>query len=82
MGVPNHRPIPLLALELKASPADVVSAQVRTLTRGTYVQPARRAVELDYILDPHDPGALTPRVPPGFGLVGGNRSWTVYRRCA
>lgn len=82
VGVPNHRPIPLLALELKASPGDVVSAEVRTLTRGTYIQPATRAVELDYILDLHDPGALTPKVPPGFGRVGSNRSWTVYRRCS
>ena len=82
VGVPNHRPIPLLALELKASPADVVSAQVRTLALGTYLQPATRAVELDYILDLHDPGALTPRVPPGFVRVAANRSWTVLRRCA
>jgi hypothetical protein len=81
VGVPNHRPIPLLALELKASPADVVSAQVRTLALGTYVQPATRAVERDYILDLHDPGALTPRVPPGFVRVAADRSWTVLRRC-
>ncbi|MFI5009347.1 MAG: hypothetical protein ACHQDY_03640 [Solirubrobacterales bacterium] len=82
VGVPNHRPIPLLALELRASPADVVSAQVRTLALGTYVQPATRAVERDYILDLHDPGALTPRVPPGFVRVAANRSWTVLRHCS
>jgi hypothetical protein len=81
VGVPNHRPIPLLALELKASPANVVSAQVRTLARGTYAQPASRAVERDYILDRHDPGTLTPRPPPGFVRVAANRSWTVLRRC-
>ncbi len=81
VGVPNHRPIPLLALELRASPADVVSAQVRTLARGTYVQPATREVKDDYILDPHDPSELAATAPPGFAPVGANRSWRVYRRC-
>ncbi len=81
VGVPNHRPIPLLALELKTSPADVVSAQARTIARGTYVQPASAEVKNDYILDLHDPGRLTATVPPGFALAATNRSWLVYRRC-
>jgi hypothetical protein len=81
VGVPNHRPIPLLALELVTSPAAVVSAQVRTLARGTYLQPATRKVEENYILDLHDPGRLTASVPPGFALAAANRSWRVYRRC-
>jgi hypothetical protein len=81
VGVPNHRPIPLLALELAASPVAVVSAQERTLARGTYLQPATRAVEETYILDLHDPGRLTASVPPGFALAEANRSWRVYRRC-
>ncbi len=82
VGVPNHRPIPLLALELQASPADVVSAQARTIDIGIYVQPATEEVKDDYILDPHDPGQLTATVPPGFALAAANRSWTVYRRCS
>jgi len=81
VGVPNHRPIPLLALELKTSPANVVSAQARTIARGTYAQPATEEVKKDYILDRHDPGRLTATVPPGFALTATNRSWLVYRRC-
>lgn len=81
VGVPNHRPIPLLALELKTSPANVVSEQARTIARGTYVQPASGEVKQDYILDPHDPGRLTAAVPPGFALTTSNRSWSVYQRC-
>ncbi len=81
VGVPNHRPIPLLALELKSSPANVVSAQARTIARGTYVQPASGDVRKEYILDKHDPGTLTATVPPGFALAATNRSWLVYRRC-
>jgi hypothetical protein len=82
VGVPNHRPIPLLALELKTSPANVVSAQARNIARGTYVQPASGEVKQDYVLDPHDPGRLTATVPPRFALTTSNRSWLVYQRCA
>jgi hypothetical protein len=81
VGVPNHRPIPLLALRLRTSPANVISAQAQTLTRGTYVDPATHAVEHDYTLDPHDPHPLTAGVPRGFAPVRANRSWRVYERC-
>ncbi len=55
VGVPNHAPIPLLALYLKTSPANIVSAQVGHIARGVYVDPASREVEQDYVLDPRDP---------------------------
>jgi hypothetical protein len=82
IGVPNHRPIPLLALRLKTSPSNIVSAQVRQLSRGTYVDPADAEVKRDYTLDPHDPHPLVAAVPPGFVLSAENRSWRVYTRCA
>ena len=81
VGVPNHRPIPLLALRLRTSPDRVISAQVTQLARGTYVAPASAAVTARYTLDPHDPRRLTAAVPPGFRLVISNRSWDVYQRC-
>ena len=57
VGVPNHAPIPLLALYLKTSPRSIVSAQVaaQPIREGHYVDPASAEVEEDYVLDPHDP---------------------------
>ncbi|HWX23942.1 MAG TPA: hypothetical protein VN083_02830, partial [Vicinamibacteria bacterium] len=81
VGVPNHRPIPLLALRLQTSPANIVSSQVRELSRGTYLDPASRGVMEAYTLDPHDPHPLTAGVPPGFREVHSNRSWIVFERC-
>ena len=81
VGVPNHRPIPLLALRLDASPAKVLSAQVQPIMRGIYVDPATHQVEKDYILDLHDPHPLTAKVPAGFTPAGGNRSWRVFAHC-
>jgi len=80
VGVPNHAPIPLLALYLKASPARIVSAQVGHIDRGVYVDPATKAVEDDYVLDPRDPHVAVS-VPPGFHARASNRSWLVFERC-
>jgi hypothetical protein len=81
IGVPNHAPIPLLALHLKTSPANVISAQVKTIRTGEYLDPASREVEQSYVLDPRDPH-LPVSLPPGFAEVAVNRSWLVFRRCA
>jgi hypothetical protein len=81
IGVPNHAPIPLLALWLKIGPAEIVSAQVREIARGTYVQPADAEVQRDYVLDPNDPHPRVAVVPPRFLATRANRSWVVYRRC-
>ena len=89
VGVPNHAPVPQLALELITSPANVVSGDSAAfggsalIVHGTYVEPAD-ALARRYILDPNDPAtlALARPVPSGFTFVGGNRSWRVYRRCA
>jgi hypothetical protein len=81
VGVPNHRPIPLLALRLQTSPANIASAQVRQIDRGVYLFPASAAVERDFILDLLDPAEARARVPAGFKLVRSNRSWRVFARC-
>lgn len=81
-GVPNHRPVPLLALWMKVRPEDVVSLQARTIARGSYARPATPQVARDYVLDRRDRDRAIPPPPPGFNLVEGNESWQVYKRCA
>ncbi len=80
VGVPNHAPIPLLALYLKGSPGLIVSAEARQIEEGTYVDPASIEVEHDYILDPKDPHAPVS-IPPGFTEAHSNRSWLIFDRC-
>jgi len=80
IGVPNHAPIPLLALYLRTSPANVRSAQTGHIDSGVYVDPASQAVEREYILDDHDPHE-TVSVPPGFSPAASNRSWLIFHRC-
>ncbi len=82
VGVPNHRPVPLLALWLDLDPRAVISAQERRTALGTYVRPATPTVAQDYILDPRDEDRSVAPPPPTFHLAGGNRSWLVYKRCA
>jgi len=81
IAVPNHRPVPLLALWLDVAPRDVISAQERIPTRGSYVTPANRQVANAYILDPRDPVKVVAGVPAGFAPAGGDAAWRVYRRC-
>jgi hypothetical protein len=80
VGVPNHAPVPLLALFLQTSPANVVSAQNGTIEAGQYVDPASKEVEDDYVLDPHDPHRPV-NVPPGFLAAHANRTWLIFQRC-
>jgi hypothetical protein len=79
--VSNHAPIPLLALYLKTSPANVVSGEVRRIPYGQYVDPASREVEVEYVLDPDDPHPAVV-VPPGFTEAHANRSWLIFERCS
>jgi hypothetical protein len=80
VGVPNHAPVPLLALYLKTSPVNVINAQVSRLTHGVYVDPASHTVEERYVLDPRDPH-VPVSVPPGFTATRSNRSWLIFQRC-
>jgi hypothetical protein len=81
VGVSNHAPIPLLALYLKTSPANIVSLQVGHIPDGVYIDPASKEVETDYILDQHDPHPKTVTIPPGFTEAGSDASWLIFRRC-
>jgi hypothetical protein len=81
VGVPNHAPIPLLALYLKARPSLIVSAEAHPIEEGTYVDPASIEVERDYILDLRDPH-LAVSIPPGFVEAHSNRSWLLFEKCS
>jgi hypothetical protein len=80
VGVPNHAPIPLLALYLNTRPSLVVSAEAKPIATGTYVDPASGEVERVYVLDPSDPHA-TVSIPPGFTAAQANRSWLLFEHC-
>jgi hypothetical protein len=79
--VPNHRPVPLLALWLDVRPDAIVPATQRRTVRGTYVAPADNAVASDYILDPRDVDRRIAPPPRGFRPVARNASWRVFTRC-
>ncbi|HEX3391870.1 MAG TPA: hypothetical protein VHS55_04850, partial [Solirubrobacteraceae bacterium] len=82
VGVPNHAPIPLLALYLQTRPSQVVSAEAKPIRRGSYLDPASIEVERKYILDLKDPASARPAsIPPGFTEAGTNSSWLIFKRC-
>ena len=78
IGVPFHTPVPLLALLLRTSPANVLAGEIHD---GVFVAAANPRVLQIYLLDPRDP-AITYPIPRGFELVVENGSWRVYQRCA
>lgn len=80
IGVPNHAPIPLLALWLGSDPSAIVSAEAQTIAHGTYVEPATEEVRRKYILDLSERGHPV-HVPTGFSLTRRTRSWLVFERC-
>ncbi len=79
VGVPNHAPIPLLALYLKTSPARIVSPEAGQISRGVFLAASPRALR-DYVLDPHDPHSAG-RPPAGFVEIRADPSWRVLERC-
>ena len=81
VAVPNHRPVPHIALWAGIDPGDVVSAQQTKPTHGLYVDPASARVEKNFTLDPNDPHPLTAAVPAGYRRVAANRSWILFERC-
>jgi hypothetical protein len=82
IAVPNHRPIPHVALWTGVPPEQIVSAQLAQPRRGAYIDPADDRVRRNFTLDPRDPKTLTAKVPDGFTRVAANRSWVLYARCA
>jgi hypothetical protein len=81
VAVPNHRPVPHIALWTGIPPREIVSAQLERPATGVYVAPASERVERNFTLDPRDPKRLTATVPPGFTRTAANRSWILYSRC-
>jgi hypothetical protein len=81
VAVPNHRPVPHIALWSGIPPRAIVSAQLERPRRGLFVAPANARVERNFTLDPNDPHRLTAAVPPGFARVAANRSWVLYANC-
>ncbi len=87
--VPNHRPVPLLALWLDRRPSEIVAAVreseaglIRTEPEaGYFLEPASDVVLENFTLDPNDPGNLTAPVPDRFAIVDENESWLLYVRC-
>jgi len=77
ISVPYATPIPLLALELHTSPANI---RVAAVTHGSYLAATTRAVYRQYQLDPHDE-QRDVGVPSAFVLLAGNSSWDVYSSC-
>jgi hypothetical protein len=77
ISVPYATPVPLLALYLHASPAQI---RVAPISRGSYLVAANAAVFRQYLLDPNDP-QRSGGVPAGFLLVAANRSWREYSSC-
>jgi len=81
VAVPNHRPVPHVALWTGIPPGEIVSAQLEQPTRGTYIDPANERVLRNFTLDPRDPKRLTASAPPGFEEIAANESWRLYARC-
>jgi len=81
VNVPNHRPVPLLALWLDTAPKQISSPETRAPTRGSYLATATPRVAHDYVLDPRDPVQSVPRVPAGFDQGLSDASWIVYAKC-
>jgi hypothetical protein len=77
ISVPYATPVPLLALYLHTSPANV---EVAPIARGTYIVAADQAVYIQYQLDKNDP-QRSGGVPSGFRSIASNRSWHVYASC-
>ncbi|MGH2841423.1 MAG: hypothetical protein ACRDKY_11440, partial [Solirubrobacteraceae bacterium] len=82
IAVANRRPIPLLALWLKAAPEGFVDAQARGLPdRGSYLVPATPRVARRYILDRRDRDRRIAAPPNGFEQLRANPSWRLFGHC-
>ncbi|GAC1491053.1 MAG: hypothetical protein NVS1B9_12390 [Solirubrobacteraceae bacterium] len=78
ISVPNHRPVPLLALWLDIGPPAVLPFPHSS---GTYITPASAAVATAYVLDKRDPVQAVAATPSGFAPAGADASWKVFSRC-
>jgi hypothetical protein len=79
--VPNHRPVPLLALWLDVDPKRIAVAQEAPPRTGVYVVPSNPHVAREYIFDPRDVNPRIPAPPAVFRPLGANVSWRLFARC-
>ena len=75
VGVPTHRPVPLLALYTDRRPTDFVAGDAPVA-----LVAANDRVTRNFVLDPNDPGAETAKPPRGRELAA-NRSWRLVGGC-
>jgi hypothetical protein len=86
--VPNHRPVPDLALWLDKRPKDIPALPAGPSPDGAYVGPATEEAARLSVLDPRDPKPLGAEIPsPGRGPaayreIARNRSWVAFAGCA
>ncbi|MSX02321.1 MAG: hypothetical protein F2813_04075 [Actinobacteria bacterium] len=81
ISVPNHRPVPLLAIWLDLPAQQIFSAADAPQPSGQFIATASPSVAADYILDPRDKDRSVVQPPASFKSVGSNESWVVYSRC-
>ena len=85
--VPNHRPVPDLALWTDNRPKNIPALPPGHLPDGAYAGPATPEAAALSVLDPLDPKPLEAvpspgRGPAGYREVGRNRSWVAFAGCA
>ena len=81
VAVPNHRPVPHLALWTGHPAGRDRLRPARAAHGGRLPRPASERVLRNFTLDPRDPKRLTATVPPGFEREAANESWVLYARC-
>jgi hypothetical protein len=80
--VPNHRPVPQMALWLDTRPERIVSGIDQPIPAyGSFLQPLTPAIAKAFVLDPRDLKQTFPPPPAGYRLVATNASWRLYQRC-
>ena len=78
--VPNHRPVPLLALWLDTRPREIVALADTRPARAVFVLPANDRVVRNFILDRGQPATELYLTVAGE-RVASNRSWLVFDSC-
>jgi hypothetical protein len=76
---PNHRLVPLVALDLDLSPGAVAP---NTAGPGTSLLPRTQRVAELSLLDPRDLTATSSTAPQGARRLAANRSWTAAAKCS
>ena len=80
LSLPNHRPVPSIALWTDSSPFALRTDTHGPAPTGTVLVPGPTARRL-FVLDPRDPVKPRAGVPPGFTTTVTGRYWTVAQRC-